>query len=84
MDPKEIEHAPGIDPSAYERIAPTAWIVAYRRTFTDIPFSQEIFQELDAIREKQGTKIPEDVRTPELTPQLEARYKLLNRLLRAN
>jgi hypothetical protein len=31
--------------AGHERISPTAWIVAYCRTLSDIPYSKEIFQE---------------------------------------
>ena len=67
---------------AYERISPTAWGIAYRRTFFDIPYSTEIFHELQRI-----------MAPPELTPELEdekasahdlqfeARFRLVSRLL---
>lgn len=32
---------------SYEKISPTAMIVAYFRTFSDIPFSKDIFEELE-------------------------------------
>lgn len=67
----------------FERIGPTAWMVARRRAFTDIPYSQEIFAALEEYRVERGIPdIPEELKTPELTPQFEARYKLVNRLLR--
>lgn len=67
----------------YERISPTAWSVAYRRTFSDIPYSQEIFEEMEKIRVKNGDpELPKELKTPEISPQLEARYKLVNNLLR--
>lgn len=68
---------------AYERISPTAWMVARRRSFTDIPYAQEMFAALEQRRiERNEPDIPEELKTPELTPQFEARYKLVNRLLR--
>jgi len=60
-------------------ISPTAWVTAYRRNFTDIPYAKEIFVELEKLRKND---IPEKYKTAELAPQIEARYKLLNRLLK--
>lgn len=60
-------------------VSSTAWMTAHKRTFTDIPYSKEIFLELEKLRKND---IPEEYKTPELTPQIEARYKLINRLLR--
>lgn len=64
----------------YEAISPTAWLVAYRRTFTDIPLCGDIFSELEKLpRPKELT--PELMR-PEMAPQFEARYKLIDKLFR--
>lgn len=60
-------------------VSATAWMTAHKRTFTDIPYSKEIFLELEKLRKND---IPEEYKTPELTPQIEARYKLINRLLK--
>jgi O-methyltransferase involved in polyketide biosynthesis len=55
-------------------------MVAYRRTFTDIPFSHEIFKKLGKIIKQHGyKKMPEYLKKPELAPQFEARYKLINK-----
>lgn len=68
--------------SAYDSISPTAWSIAYRRTFSDIPYSKEIFAELEKIRiASQLPDIPEEWKTSGIAPQFEARYKLVNRLL---
>jgi tRNA A-37 threonylcarbamoyl transferase component Bud32 len=40
------------DQNSFEKVIPTAWMVAYRRTFSDIPFSKEIFEKLEEIRKK--------------------------------
>jgi O-methyltransferase involved in polyketide biosynthesis len=73
---------------SYERISPTAWGVAYRRTFTDIPYSAEIFEELQEImkRTKSAAELEQldSLKYPEMTPMFEARYKLVNRLLKEN
>lgn len=69
----------------YERISPTAWGVAYQRTFTDIPFSAEIFARLDALMREGRT--PAEMRDLEgfeyslLAPMFEARFKLTTLLL---
>ncbi|MGC0776804.1 MAG: class I SAM-dependent methyltransferase, partial [Candidatus Acidiferrum sp.] len=73
---------------SYEKISPTAWGVAYRRTLSDIPFSLEIFDELQKI--VQQTRSAAELRDleqsnyPEITPVFEARFKLVNRLLKKN
>lgn len=68
--------------SDFDKIAPTAWMVAYRRTFSDIPFSQEIFAKLEILRKKKDQKeIPADLKRPEIAPQFEARHKLIDKLI---
>ena len=34
---------------SHERISPTAWLIAYHRTLSDIPLAPEIFHELEKI-----------------------------------
>ena len=70
----------------HERISPTACFVAYCRTLSDIPYSQEIFQELQETIKT--TKWFEEFakfstsKTLEIAPTFEARYKLVNRILK--
>jgi len=72
-------------PGYYEKIIPTAWLVAYRRTFSDIPFSKEIFDRLDLLRRSHAfSAITDEMKAPNLSPQFEARYKLSNRLILEN
>lgn len=71
---------------SHERISPTAWIVARQRTFTDIPYSQEVFDGLQAIMRttwsaEEMEKL-ESLIEPEITPFMEARVKLVNRILK--
>jgi len=66
----------------YNNIIPTAWLTAYRRTFSDIPFSSEIFTELDKLLKSHKFPITEDMKASQLSPQMEARYKLINHLLK--
>ncbi|MFA7717116.1 MAG: class I SAM-dependent methyltransferase [Candidatus Absconditabacterales bacterium] len=57
-------------------------MVAYRRTFTDIPYSAEIFEILEKIRKRNDYEaIPSDLKKPELAPQFEARHKLIDKLI---
>lgn len=69
-----------------ERISPTAWRVAYRRTLSDIPLSSEIFDELHKImnRTRSAAELQEleQPLCPEIAPIFEARFKLVNRLLK--
>lgn len=76
---------------SYERISPTAWFVAYQRTLSDIPFSQEIFLELQENIKLTGSAETEDLKkqmeyseaTPsEATPLWEARFKIVNHILK--
>src|SRR5579864_7295198 len=71
---------------SYERISPTAWGVAHRRTFTDIPFSKEIFDEFEAILKQDGrlseAKDYMIKERTEISPFFEARYLLLNELVK--
>ena len=70
-----------------DHISPTAWFVAYERTLSDIPLSSEVFHELDAIvRETRAAADVQGVdalKVPLSAVVWEARYKLVNHLLRA-
>ena len=64
------------------KVSPTSWGVAYLRKFSAIPFSTEIFELLEARRIAAG--IPDfagEMKRAPLAPQLEARYKLVDRLV---
>lgn len=60
----------------FESVIPTAILSAYPRTLTDIPYSQEVFNELK--KEPYSPKLINDG----LAPEIEARYKLLDKLLK--
>jgi len=72
--------------SSHERVSVTAWRVAYRRTLSDIPFSVEVFDELQKImrRTRSAAELREldQIVQPDITPIFEARFKLVNRLLK--
>lgn len=68
-----------------EKVGPTAWGIAYRRAGCDIPYAKEIYDELVKVmtsEEKSKMEALASEKDQALTPQFEARYKLLNRLLR--
>lgn len=64
-----------INDKDYENISPTAIVTSYPRTFTDIPYEKEIFTYLESNSNAEVTL------NKELAPEIEARYKLINKLL---
>lgn len=60
----------------YESIIPTAILTAYPRTLTDIPYAKEMFDEL----KKKAISV--DLMLDKLAPEIEARYKLIDKLLK--
>ena len=70
---------------SFERVSPTAWGVAFRRTLTSIPLSQEIFSILDKNLTDQADRAKlEQLKRPKLAPFFEARYLLTQKLLEEN
>lgn len=61
----------------YKNIIQTAILTAYPRTLTDIPYSQEIFSELQKIY----GEIDSELIIDKLTPGIEARHKLIDKLI---
>ena len=60
----------------FESISPTAIVTSYPRTFTDIPYEKQIYEWLKA------NSINNDVKLNKLlAPEIEARYKLINKIL---
>ena len=77
----EVEKSPA--ETAYDGIIPTGWLTAYGRTFSDIPYAQEMFEELEAVRQQSSDAgILEEMKDTKLGPHFEARHKLLNKLIR--
>lgn len=67
----------------YDGIIPTGWLTAYGRTFSNIRYAQEMFDQLEAIcKANDSTEILEVMKDANLAPQFEARHKLLDQLLR--
>ena len=62
----------------YEKITPTAYFVAYRRSLTDIPYAKEIWREFENAYPADRLK---ELETPQMTPQIEARSKLLTKMM---
>jgi len=66
----------------FERIGQTALMTTYWRSFSDIPVSKEVWQEIDRIHQESGAPISDEWKEhPAIAPQLEARYKLIDKLL---
>ncbi|MFA5155058.1 MAG: class I SAM-dependent methyltransferase [Patescibacteria group bacterium] len=71
----------------YEKVGPTAWGVAWHRTFSDIQYAKEIFEELDRIvKPTDAAQIAymDSARQSKIAPQIEARYKLIDKMIAAN
>lgn len=60
---------------SFESVIPTAIHTAYPRTLAEIPYAVEVFNELN----KDG--IPEHLIVDKLAPEIEARYRLIDKLL---
>lgn len=59
----------------YEEISPTAIVTTYPRIFTDIPYEKEIYKWLENHCKR------EEALYKNMAPEIEARYKLINKLL---
>jgi hypothetical protein len=69
----------------YQKSLPTALLTAYEKTIANIPFSQDIFHELEQILMSPGkSMLPEELRIPSIAPYFEARHKLINIALLEN
>jgi len=70
---------------SYEKISPTAWLIAYERALSDIPLSKEIFRELEeVIKQSQYASeysAIEELRNPRASFIWESRYKIVNHLI---
>lgn len=66
----------------HDQISPTAWRVAYCRTFSDILFSQEIFEALLDVRGQTTSELFGEVEVNLLLAlQFEARHKVMTKLI---
>ena len=61
---------------SFESIIPTALHTAYPLIFTDIAYSKPIYEEL------QKFGVPENLRNEKIAVEIEARYKLISKLLK--
>lgn len=67
-----------------EKVGPTAWSVAYKRTLADIPYAQEIFDEFIPAIESASQDEQDyfnQTKDSKNTAQIEARYKMINKIL---
>ncbi|MDE5538878.1 MAG: hypothetical protein K2J20_00120, partial [Bacilli bacterium] len=64
-----------INDNDYEEICPTAIVTSYQRIFTDIPYEKEIYKWLENHCHEEVTLVKN------FAPEIEARYKLTNKLL---
>jgi len=65
----------------HDKISFTALSVAYLRSFSGIPYSREIFEELGKLRKQSGTKLLGGTENNGIIAQVEARYNLINKFL---
>lgn len=69
----------------YDAVIPTGWLTAYGRTFSDIPYAREVFEVLEVMRnQSDSAELLHKMKNTELAPKFEARYKLIDKLLRAS
>lgn len=64
-----------IDDKDYKSVSSTAIVTSYPRIFTDIPYEKEIYKWLSNYCSEKVTL------NKKLAPEIEARYKLINKLL---
>lgn len=69
------------DSTDFDSIIPTAFLTAYPRTFTDIPYSTDIFVALTDIKLAEGVKFGDNILSKNLAPGLESRYKMIDKIL---
>lgn len=71
---------------SHERISPTAWLIAYHRTLSDIPLAPEIFHELEKIvaqeRSAANAARVDALRSASGAIVWEARFKIINHVLK--
>ena len=60
----------------FESIIPTANLTAYPKTLTDIPYAKEVFEQLNK------NNFPNNWIVDKLAPEIEARVKLIDKLLK--
>jgi hypothetical protein len=70
-----------VQASSFDRISPTALMVAYVRQFTDIPYSKELSQLVDAQAVVEGLQKQQLESPVEGAALIEGRYKAINHLM---
>ena len=80
-----IKNTDKLEDGSHIKVSPTAYGVAFRRTLAEIEYAKVIYEELEKIKVDQSAEdvdLLEKMKAPELTPFFEARYKLVNKLLK--
>jgi O-methyltransferase involved in polyketide biosynthesis len=71
---------------SHEHISPTAWLIAYERTLSDIPLSSEIFREIEKIIGPGQTSFDvagiDALKVPQMAVTWESRFKIINHVLK--
>jgi O-methyltransferase involved in polyketide biosynthesis len=70
-----------VQTSSFDRISPTALMVAYVRQFTDIPYSKELSELVDAKAVVEPLQEQQSDRPVEIAVLIEGRYKVINQLM---
>jgi O-methyltransferase involved in polyketide biosynthesis len=65
----------------YEKISVTAKLTAFLRTFSDIPYSQELSEKSNAEEETVTLRVGKEEQMNYRAPQFEARYKLVTSII---
>lgn len=65
----------------YEKISVTAKLTAFLRTFSDIPYSQELSDKSNAKEETATLRVGKEEQMNYRAPQFEARYKLVTSII---
>ncbi len=72
---------------SHERISPTAWLVAYQRSLSDIPLASAVLIELEKIVKQTRTTSEienmEDLKSFKMAVMWESRFKIVNQVLKA-
>lgn len=68
--------------SDHGRISPTAWFIAEGRTYSDIPYSKEIFAAMHKMRAP--SELIKQADPPNAFSRFEARYLIVGKLLKEN
>lgn len=67
--------------TSFDAVVPTGWLTAYGRSFSDIPYARELFDELEHVKIATHSAVTLDgIKDSKLAAKFEARYKLIDRI----